>query len=196
MLSFTESYASSASELVSEMLQYSGEIGDINHFEADALLAGITLDTKNFTVNSGVRTFEAASWLRRSGADNANVKNYFKISLEFFQKKSAIVSSAEILPNGVAVAYTKEADPSMQVLVSQVADELLDMKGVDAAVVAGRGDSQTYISARSSGKVNVQTLMERLGGGGHQNVAAAQVVVGPEEAIALVVSIMREEGTL
>ena len=84
----------------------------------------------------------------------------------------------------------------MQVLVSQVADELLDMKGVDAAIVAGRGESQTYVSARSSGKINVQTLMEKLGGGGHQNVAAAQVVVGPEEAIALVVSIMREEGTL
>ncbi len=84
----------------------------------------------------------------------------------------------------------------MQVLVSQVADELLDMKGVDASVVAGRGESQTYVSARSSGKVNVQTLMEKLGGGGHQNVAAAQVTVGPEEAIALVVSIMRDEGTL
>ena len=196
VLSYMETYASSASELVTELLQYSGDRGDISRFEAEALLAGITLDTKNFTVNTGVRTFEAASWLRRSGADNANVKNYFKISLEFFQKKSAIVASAEILPNGVAVAYTKEADPSMQVLVSQVADELLDMKGVEASVVAGRGEGQTYVSARSTGKVNVQTLMEKLGGGGHQNVAAAQVSVGPEEAIALVVSIMRDEGTL
>ena len=196
LLSYMETYASSASELVTELLQYSGDRGDISRFEAEALLAGITLDTKNFTVNSGVRTFEAASWLRRSGADNANVKNYFKVSLQFFQKKSAIVSSAEILPNGVAVAYTKEPDPSMQVLVSQVADELLDMKGVDASIVAGRGETQTYISARSSGKMNVQTLMEKLGGGGHQNVAAAQVTVGPEEAIAKVVSIMREEGTL
>ena len=195
-LAYMETYASSASELVTELLQYSGDRGEISRFEAEALLAGITLDTKNFTVNSGVRTFEAASWLRRSGADNANVKNYFKVSLEFYQKKSAIVSSAQILPNGVAVAYTKEPDPGMQVLVSQVADELLDMKGVEAAIVSGPGDGQTYVSARSSGKINVQTLMEKLGGGGHQNVAAAQVTDGPEVAISRVVQEMREQGTL
>ena len=196
VLSYMETYASSASELVTELLQYSGDRGQISRFEAEALLAGITLDTKNFTVNSGVRTFEAASWLRRSGADNANVKNYFKVSLEFYQKKAAIISAAEILPNGVAVAYTRDQDPSMQILVSQVADELLDMKGVDGSIVAGRGENRTMVSARSNGKINVQTLMEKLGGGGHQNVAAAQVTVGPEEAIALAVHIMRDEGVL
>jgi len=195
-LSYMETYASSACELVTELLQYSGDRGEISRYEAETLLAGITLDTKNFTVNSGVRTFEAASWLRRSGADNGNVKNYFKVSLEFFQKKAAIIAAAEVLPNGVAVAYTKEQDPSMQILVSQVADELLDMKGVDASIVAGIGEHQTMVSARSGGKINVQTLMEKIGGGGHQNVAAAQVSVGPEEAIALVVHVMRDEGLL
>ena len=196
VLSYMETYASSSSELVTELLQYSGDRGEISRFEAEALLAGITLDTKNFTVNSGVRTFEAASWLRRSGADNANVKNFFKVSLEFYQKKAAIISAAEILPNGVAVAYTRDQDPAMQILVSQVADELLDMKGVDGSIVAGRGEGRTMVSARSNGKINVQTLMEKLGGGGHQNVAAAQVTVGPEEAIALAVHIMRDEGVL
>ncbi|MBQ9890561.1 MAG: DHH family phosphoesterase [Firmicutes bacterium] len=196
VLSYMETYASSSCELVTELLQYSGDRGEISRFEAEALLAGITLDTKNFTVNSGVRTFEAASWLRRSGADNANVKNFFKVSLEFYQKKAAIISAAEILPNGVAVAYTRDQDPAMQILVSQVADELLDMKGVDGSIVAGRGEGRTMVSARSNGKINVQTLMEKLGGGGHQNVAAAQVTVGPEEAIALAVHIMRDEGIL
>ena len=191
-LSYMEVYASSASELVTELLQYSGSGGVISRFTADALLAGITLDTKNFTVNSGVRTFEAASWLRRSGADIAHVKSYFKVSLDFYQKKARIISSAEILPGGIAVAYTKAEDPSMQVLVAQVADELLDMKGVGAAIVAGRGPSATMVSARSEGSVNVQTLMEKLGGGGHQTVAAAQVPEGPEEAIAKVVQIIRE----
>ncbi|MBR5730633.1 MAG: DHH family phosphoesterase [Firmicutes bacterium] len=196
VLSYMETYASSASELVSELLQYSGERGVISRFEAEALLSGIALDTKSFTVNAGVRTFEAASWLRRSGADMANIKSFFKVGLDFYQKKSRIVSSAEVLPNGVAVAYTREDDPSMQVLVAQVADELLDMKGVEASIVAGREGRQTLVSARSAGKINVQTLMEKLGGGGHQTGAAAQVQEGPEEAIAKAVAIMREEHQL
>ena len=196
VLSYTEAYASSASELVSELLQYSGERGVISRFEADALMSGIALDTKSFTVNAGVRTFEAASWLRRSGADMANVKNYFKIGLDFYQKKARIISSAEMLGGGIAVAYTRESDPAMQVLAAQVADELLETKGVEAAFVAGRGTNKTMISARSAGKINVQTIMEKLGGGGHQTGAAAQVDLGPEEAIALVVAVMREEKLL
>ena len=196
VLSYTEAYASSASELVCELLQYSGDRGEISRFEADALMSGIALDTKSFTVNAGVRTFEAASWLRRCGADMANVKKYFKIGLDFYQKKARIVSSAEVLANGIAVAYTRESDPSMQVLVAQVADELLETRGIDTAIVAGRGAAKTTVSARSNGKVNVQTLMERLGGGGHQMSAAAQVDLGPEEAIALVVAVLREEKLL
>ena len=196
VLSFMESYASSVSELVSEMLQYSGEKGDINKFEAEALLAGITLDTKNFTTNTGVRTFEAASWLKRNGADTVNVKNYFKVDLGFFQKKINVIANAEILSNGIAVAYTKDIDPAMQVIVSQAADELLSMKGVYAAIAAGRSGQATMVSARSNGKYNMQTLMEKLGGGGHQQAAAVQLDVSPEEAISQVVQAMRIEGML
>ena len=196
VLSFTESYASSASELVTEMLQYSGEKGDINKFEADALLAGISLDTKNFTTNTGVRTFEAASWLKRSGADTGTVKNYFKIDLGFYQKKTNVIANAEVLSNGIAVAYTKDIDPAMQLIVSQAADELLTMKGVDAAVTAGRNGEITLVSARSNGRYTMQTLMEKLGGGGHRETAGVQLDVSPEEAISQVVQAMRLEGLL
>ena len=195
-LSYMEVYASSASELVAEILQYSGSRGEIGKFEAEALLAGIELDTKNFTVNAGVRTFDAASWLRRCGADNANVKSFFKMSLDFYKRKSAIIASAEIMPGGIAVAYTRDTDPAMQVLVSQVADDLLEMRGVEAAFVSGVKDTRTMLSARSNGKINVQTLMEKLGGGGHQTVAAAQLSMGPEESIAAVIKTLREEGII
>ncbi len=191
-LTHMEAYASSSSELVTEILQYSGEKGDIGKFEAEALLAGITVDTKNFTVNAGVRTFEAASWLRRCGADIVTVRSFFKMRLEFFQKKVSLIASAEILPNGVAIAYTKDYDPAMQVLTSQAADELLDMKGVKAAFVAGRGKSTTMLSGRSLGQLNVQTILEKLGGGGHLTTAGAQLSETPEQAIHRVVQIMRD----
>ncbi|MBP5750599.1 MAG: DHH family phosphoesterase [Firmicutes bacterium] len=191
-----ETYASSASELVTELLQYAVDKSDIDKFDADALLAGITVDTKGFAINTGVRTFDAASWLRRMGADNANVRSFFKLKLDFVKKKSNIMANAEILGEGVAVAYTKDSDPAMQILVAQAADELLDVRGVHTAFAAGRGKDLTMVSARSTGQVNVQTVMEKLGGGGHLNIAAAQVQVGPEEAIAKVVAVMREAGLL
>lgn len=191
-LAYMEVYASSTSELITELLQYSGDRNEIGKFEAEALLAGITVDTKNFSVNTGVRTFEAASWLKRSGADIANVRSFFKIDLDFFQKKVNLIASAEILENGVAVAYTKEYDPAMQILTSQVADELLDMKGVQAAFVAGLGKDATMLSGRSLGQLNVQTIAEKLGGGGHLTKAGAQLDISPEEAIHLVVKTMRD----
>ena len=191
-----ETYASSASELVTEMLQYAVDKSSISKFDAEALLAGITVDTKSFAINTGVRTFEAASWLRRMGADIATVRSFFKLRLDFFKKKSNIIASAEILPGGIAVAYTRDQDPAMQVLVAQAADELLDIRGVSAAFAAGRGMDRTMLSARSLGQMNVQTVMEKMGGGGHINIAAAQVEEGPEEAIAKVVSIMRESGLM
>ena len=191
-LTYMEVYASSTSELITELLQYSDGRGEIGKFEAEALLAGITVDTKNFTVNTGVRTFEAASWLRRNGADIVNVRSFFKVDLAFFQKKVSLIASAQILNNGIAVAYTKDYDPAMQILTSQVADELLDMKGVQAAFVAGLGKDATMISGRSFGQINVQTILEKLGGGGHLTTAGAQLELGPEESIHLVVKTMRE----
>lgn len=191
-LTYTEVYASSASELVTELIQYSQDRTNIGRFEAEALLAGITVDTKNFTVNTGVRTFEAASWLRRNGADIATVRSFFKMRLDFFRKKVNLIASAEILDNGVAVAYTKDDDPAMQVLTSQVADELLDMKGVQAAFAAGRGRTNTMVSGRSTGQINVQAILEKVGGGGHMTIAAAQLAETPEEAIQRIVQIMRD----
>ena len=191
-----ETYASSASELVTELLQYAVDKNDIDKFDADALLAGITVDTKSFAINTGVRTFDAASWLRRMGADNTNVRSFFKLKLDFVKKKSNIMANAEILEGGVAVAYTKDSDPAMQVLVAQAADELLDVRGVHTAFAAGKGKERTMVSARSSGQINVQTVMEKMGGGGHLNIAAAQVEEGPEEAVAKVISILRETGLL
>ena len=195
-LSYTETYASSTSELITELLQYSGERVELDKFDADALLAGIALDTKNFTQNSGVRTFEAASWLKRNGAENAAVAAFFKMELDAYKKKVNIIASAEILENGVAIAYTNEDDPGMQMLVAQAADELLDMRGVKAAIVAGRSKDKTTVSARSDGQVNVQVLMENLGGGGHVNMAAAQVDESPENTISNIVNYMRTNGML
>ena len=191
-LTYTETYASSASELVTELLQYSGDKVSLEKFDADALLAGITLDTKNFTVNTGVRTFEAASWLKRCGADTAEVRGFFKSRLDAYKKKVNMIASAELVADGIAVAYTNDSDVSMQILVAQAADELLEMRGIRAAIVAGRGPDSTVVSARSDGSVNVQTLMEKLGGGGHVNVAAAQVPDAPELAIQNVVRIVRD----
>lgn len=196
MLTHMEVYASSASELITEILQYAADKGVITKQIAELLLAGIVLDTKNFTVNTGVRTFDAASFLKNKNADNKVVRSFFRTKLEVYQKKAALIASTEILSNGIAVAYTKDQDPGMQVICAQAADELLDMVGVEAAFVAGRAGDKTTVSARSNGKVNVQVIMEKLGGGGHQNVAAAQIEKGPEEAIAQIVGVMRQEEIL
>ncbi|HQC35802.1 MAG TPA: DHH family phosphoesterase, partial [Bacillota bacterium] len=191
-LTHMEVYASSASELVTEILQYAGSKDDYEKFEMEALLAGIAVDSKNFTSNTGVRTFDAASWLRRAGADISKVQSFFKLSLDFYKKKVNIIASAEIIGGNVAVAYTKEQDDTMQVLCAQAANDLLGMKGVDAAFAAGIGKQQTMLSARSRGHINVQTIMEKLGGGGHQTVAAAQLDCSPEEAINKVVQVLRD----
>ena len=194
LLTYMEPFASSASEQVCEMLQYAGSNLEFGKFEMDALLSGITLDTKNFTQNTGARTFESASWLRRKGADTRNVMNFFKMRLDFFQKKVNMIASAEVVGNEIAVAYTKETDPSMQVLAAQAADELLEMRGISAVFVAGAlTNGKTTVSARSNGKLNVQVIMEKLGGGGHINIAAAQTDDSPEMAIQNIVKLLREE---
>lgn len=194
LLTYMEPFASSSSEQVCEMIQYAGSHFEFEKFEMDALLAGITLDTKNFTQNTGARTFESASWLRRKGADMRNVMNFFKMRLDFYQKKVNMIASAEILNNGFAIAYTKDQDDSMQVLTAQAADELLEMRGVNAVFVAGLlTNGKTTVSARSTGKINVQVMMEHFGGGGHINVAAAQFEEAPELAIQDIVKYLREE---
>lgn len=175
LIFYHEPYASSASEMVTEILGYFGEAGKITALQAEALLAGIMLDTKNFTIKTGVRTFEAAAFLRKLGADTVNVKGLFANSIENYRQKVALVSNAEIYKR-CAVATTTMFSPDMRLIAPQAADELLNIENVDASFVYYRnaGD-EIYVSARSLGALNVQLVMEYLGGGGHQTMAAAQL---------------------
>ena len=192
-LAYMEPYASSTSELVTEILQYSLEKKSIVKFEAEALLAGITVDTNRFSVKTGVRTFEAASWLRRSGADTTSVKRYFQTDVESFKLRANAIVSAKISEEGIAYSVCEGFHPDMQVISAQAADELLTIKGVRASFVAGTSEiGKTVISARSLGEINVQTVMEKLSGGGHLTNAGAQVEIVPEEALAYIQKEMKE----
>jgi len=184
IMAYMEPYASSTCELVTEILQYILEKKTITKMDADALLAGITVDTNRFAVKTGVRTFEAASWLRRNGADTASVKRYFQSNLETFQARAKSIANAEFLEGGVAMSVCQGDSPNASIINSQVADELLTIQGIRATFVAGRNHlGQTVVSARSLGEVNVQLIMEKLGGGGHLNTAGAQVKESPEEIL-------------
>lgn len=184
IMNYMEPYASSTCELVAEILQYILEKKTITKMEAEALLAGITVDTNRFAVKTGVRTFEAASWLRRSGADTASVKKYFQSNLETFQTRAKSIANAEFLEGGVAMSICQGKSPNASIINSQVADELLTIQGIRATFVAGQNhQGQTVVSARSLGEVNVQLIMEKLGGGGHLNTAGAQVQESPEEIL-------------
>ena len=171
---YHEPSASSTCEMVTELVQYIDDGRFISRLEAEALLSGIMLDTKNFIIKSGVRTFEAAAYLRRSGADLVNVNSWFASSIETYHQRAKLISSAEII-NGCAVSYQDEFAPELLLAVPQTADELLHIKGVLASFVMYRRDGVVSISARSYGDMNVQLVMEKLGGGGHLTMAGAQV---------------------
>jgi len=183
-LAYMEPYASSASELVTEILQYSPEKKNVSKFEAEALLAGITVDTNRFAGRTGVRTFEAASWLRRAGADTSGVKRFFQSDEQTFKIKAKCVANAEFIEDGIALSMCEGSHPEMQIINSQAADILLEIKGIKASFVAGAdGEGATLISARSLGEVNVQRIMEGFGGGGHLMTAGAQTDMSPKEVI-------------
>ena len=183
-LSYIESYASSTAEMVTEILQYLGAKKEVTKLEAEALLAGMTVDTNRFAVKTGGRTFEAAAWLKRAGADTAEVKKMFQSSIEDFKIRSKAVADAEITEDGIATSVCGGKNPEAQIINSQVADELLNVQGVKASFVAGYDhEGSTLVSARSLGEVNVQVLMEEIGGGGHLTTAGAQVEGTPEEVI-------------
>lgn len=191
-LSYIESYASSTAELVSEILQYAAPKKTVVKLEAEALLAGMTVDTNRFAVKTGVRTFEAAAWLRRAGADTAEVKRFFQTDMEAFKVRARCIAAADFHEEGIATSICDGWNENAQVLNSQVADELLTIKGIKASFVAGRTETgRTVISARSLGEVNVQVLMERMGGGGHLTTAGAQVECTPEEAVERVLEMIR-----
>ena len=186
-----EPSASSASELVTEVIGYLAD-DVINQIEAEALLAGIMLDTKNFVINTGVRTFEAAAFLRKKGADTVAVRNVFANSLDNYREKSLLVSSAQIV-NHCAVTVADDSSRSSRVVCAQAADDLLMIQDTYASFVISRIDMRTVnISARSFGKINVQLVMEALGGGGHQTMAATQMKgVSVEEAKEQLIKVLK-----
>jgi c-di-AMP phosphodiesterase-like protein len=182
LLSYIETYASSTSELVTEMLQYMIENPKIKPIEAEALLAGICVDTKNFYFKTGVRTFEAAGFLRRLGADTIDIKKLFAEDLDTYVKKAEIIKSAEV-KDGTAIAI---CPPEIEdtVLAAQAADELLNITGIQASFVLVKIENEIFISGRSMGDVNVQIILETLGGGGHMSMAGAKLSdITLEEAV-------------
>jgi Predicted signaling protein consisting of a modified GGDEF domain and a DHH domain len=175
VLKYMEPYASSTSELVTEILQYMENKPRIEKEEADALLAGITVDTKNFSLKTGVRTFDAAAYLRRQGADTIRVRQLFQDDLQTFIEKASIVGTAVRHKETIAISTSTIQSESIQLIAAQAADDLLDIKGINASfVIAQKPDGTVFISGRSLGDVNVQIILETLGGGGHLEVAGAQ----------------------
>ena len=171
---YHEPYASSACEMVSELVQYLGGNIRLTRLEAEALLAGIMLDTKNFVSKAGVRTFEAAAYLRRLGAETSDVRKFFNTSLSDYQQRIKLMASAELY-NGCAVASTSQSIEDINVVAAQAADELLNINGVAASFVMYENGRGVNFSARSMGEMNVQIIMESLGGGGHLTMAGAQL---------------------
>ena len=174
LLLYHEPYASSASELVCELLQFLPKEDNITALEAQALLAGIMLDTRSFALHVGVRTFEAAAWLRSRGAQTADTKRLFNTSKEEYEARAHIVESAYIY-KGCAIALSEELDAGMNVVLPMAANDLLTINGVDASFVAVAKNGGVNISARSMGALNVQVILEPLGGGGHLMMAGAQL---------------------
>lgn len=172
-LSYIETYASSTSELVTELIQYIVEKPHLLKVEADALLSGIMLDTKNFIYKTGSRTFEAASFLRKAGANTLDIRNLLSYDKELYLLKAAIVKTGEI-DKGVAIAVCP-AGISDPLIVAQAADEFLNLKGVKASFVLAQDGQDVVISARSDGSMNVQVIMEKFGGGGHMTMSGARV---------------------
>ena len=191
VLAYMESYASSTSELVTEILQYMTTKKVLVKLEAEALLAGMTVDTNGFAVKTGVRTFEAAAWLRRQGADPTEVKRFFQEDFYNIRLKSTAISEARIYEGGFAVTTCQQVMTDAQLICAQVADQLLTVKGVKASFVVGRNDEmKTVISARSLGEINVQVIMEKFGGGGHLTTAAAQVDASIDETAEKIINIL------
>lgn len=171
---FHEPQASSASEMVAELVQYLGDKVRLSAHIAEALLAGMMLDTKNFVMRTGARTFEAAAYLKLAGADTVSVKKLFSSSIDTYQQKSMLITNCEVYER-CAVATARASSPAMKIAAPQAADELLGINGVDASFVMYEEGGIVYVSARSMGKFNVQVIMEALGGGGHATMAGAQL---------------------
>jgi c-di-AMP phosphodiesterase-like protein len=175
LLDYIEPYASSTCELVAELIQYMEDHIKLTKFDADALMAGIVVDTNSFTFKTGMRTFEAAAFLKGKGADNVEVKELFNESIDFMKKKTEIIEKSEIVFDDMVVSFIDDYSDDSNVAAAQCADELLTIKDVKASFVLVRNKDYINISGRSLGEVNVQVILEYLGGGGHLNMAGAQI---------------------
>lgn len=174
-VSYVEPYASSASEMVTELMQYMIETPKLTSVEADGLFAGISLDTKSFTLSTGVRTFEAAAYLRRKGADSMRVRKMFKNDMEDYRAKSRLIANAEIMFGNIAYSSWTTDMANATTVAAQAADELMDVQGIQGSFVVTQVPGQVNISARSLGDINIQRIMEQLGGGGHHTGGGAQL---------------------
>lgn len=185
LLSYIEPFASSACEMVAEILQYYNDGVKMNYLEADALYAGIMVDTDHFNSKTGVRTFEAAAFLRRCGADSVRVRKLFREELQDYKVKANAVRSAEVFLEAFAISTCAgETKESLNVVAAQAANEMLDINGIQASFVLAAMEGKIYISARSIDEINVQLIMEKMGGGGHMNIAGTQLTeVTMDEAV-------------
>lgn len=175
MLTFHEVYASSAAELVTEILQYAETEVDLTTLEAEGLYAGIMMDTKNFTFKTGVRTFEAAAYLRKEGIDILKVKKWFQANLKSYNQIADIVKNAEITNDTIGISIYEKEDKNANLICAKAADELLTISDITASFVLGKSGDKIFVSGRSIGEINVQLILEKLGGGGHITVAGAQL---------------------
>lgn len=175
VLLFHEIYVSSTCEMVTELIQYLEEDVKINKLTAEGLLAGINLDTKFFAFKTGVRTFEAASYLKKIGADTVETKMLFKSNVEDFIARADIIKNTKIINKRICIAYSESEISNINVVIAKAADELLNIKNVEASFILGHKNDTVFISARSLGQINVHVLMEKLGGGGHIDIAGAQL---------------------
>ena len=175
ILIFQEVYASSAAELVTELIQYAETRVELRAIESESLYAGIMMDTKNFTFKTGVRTFEAAAFLRKKGIDIIRVKKWFQSDLETFSKIAEIVAKSELINDSIAIAIYDKKEKDTSLICAKAADELLTISNITASFVIGEQGDKVCISGRSIGDINVQVILEKLGGGGHITLAGAQV---------------------
>ncbi|MBQ7039934.1 MAG: DHH family phosphoesterase [Clostridia bacterium] len=175
-LVYHEPYASSTCELVAEILQYAGGDFQLSCQEAEALYAGIMMDTKDFAMKTGVRTFEAAAFLKRCGVDILAVRQYFRNDFNSYVQIAQIVSSAITVNGNIAISTCKQTpDVDVHAITPQAADKLLSISGIEASFVITEKPEEVSISGRSTGNINVQRIMEKLGGGGHLTMAGAQI---------------------
>lgn len=175
VLVYHETYASSTCELVTEMFMYINKVINIKPVEADAILAGVIVDTKNFAFKTGIKTFEIAAFLKKKGADTIRIKKLFRTDLDFYNAKSEIIKNMEVYGEHIAISTLEVSSENPILLIAQSCDELLNIEGIDASFVLCEKNNIINISARSFGDINTQIIMEKMGGGGHHSVAATQL---------------------